>query len=534
MSAVNDAAFSAHIPVTSLLRHGAVPIERTSDGVLVARDPAAAQPVPADWFPDEPLRYRRLDRATVQSLILATRPEDVADEMANGFTRRHPQIAVRTGVAGWQRVAAVGLGLALLATLATGHGAAAMAVASAVFCASVLLRTSLAVAGGTAAARPPAPVLPDADLPTCTVLVPAYQEAAVVGDTIRCIAELDYPADRLEVLVLVEQDDEATADAVRAVDPPSFVRIVPLPPGPPQTKPRAVNLGLLLAAGELLVIFDAEDRPERDQLRKVAEQFAAGGPRLACVQARLNFYNGRRNVLTRLFSLEYAFQYDLMLPGLARFGLPVPLGGTSNYLRTEVLRQVGGWDAWNVTEDADLGMRLASAGYRVEVADSTTWEECPARAWPWVKQRTRWLKGFLLTILVHTRQPLAASRRFGGAGMATLLGVVAGNPLAYLLWPLALPAVAVGGPATRLAATAMWAAALLMAGATAIAARRRRLPWAATALLPLYWLLHACAGWRAVAQLVRSPYNWEKTTHWAQPGAPATASPDLDGLPTAS
>lgn len=526
-----DSACSAHIPVTSLFQHGMLPVERTPDGVLIAVDAAAGRAAPADWFPGEQLRYRPLDRATVGDLILSTRPQDVADEMANGFTRRHPEIAARTGIAGWQRVAAAGLAVALLVTVGTGSAGTAMILASVLFCGTVLVRLGLALAGGTAPDQPPAPRLPEADLPSYTVLVPAYQEEAVIGDTIRCIAGLDYPAANLEVLVLVEQHDQATADAVRAVDPPDFVRIVPLPPGPPQTKPRAVNLGLLLAGGDLLVIFDAEDRPEPDQLRKVAAQFAAGGPRLACVQARLNFYNGRRNLLTKLFSLEYAFQYDLMLPGLARLGLPVPLGGTSNYLRTAVLREVGGWDAWNVTEDADLGMRLASLGYRVEVADSTTWEECPVRPWPWVKQRTRWLKGFLLTVLVHTRRPRAATRRFGRGGLTSLLGLLGGTPLTYLLWPLALPAAVAGGPAVRLAAAAMWAAAALMALAAALAGRRRRLPWAATVLLPLYWLLHACAGWRALTQLARSPYTWEKTAHWAEPAAaaPAAARPDLDG-----
>jgi hypothetical protein len=590
---VVDPACSAHIPVTSLLRRGVLPIRRTTAGLLVAvgpavgtpaaagptlgtsapgdgaaatsgpagpapenagtgtpaadssapGDPVAEEPVPADWFPGERLLYCRLDRETLHGLILATRPDDVAEEMANGFTRRHPEIAVRTGVAAWQRAAAVGSGLALLAVLGTGHRSVLVALAAGLFCAAVLVRVLLAAAGATARAQPAAPDQPDADLPTYTVLVPAYQEAAVIGDTVRCLADLDYPTGKLEVLVLLERRDQETADAVRAVDPPDFVRIVALPPGPPQTKPRSVNLGLLLAAGELLVIFDAEDRPERDQLRKAANQFAAGGPRLACVQARLNFYNARHNLLTRLFSVEYAFLYDLMLPGLARLGLPVPLGGTSNHLRTEVLREVGGWDAWNVTEDADLGLRLASAGYRVEVADSTTWEECPTRPWPWIMQRTRWLKGFLLTLLVHTRRPVAGTRRFGPAGMASLVGVIAGTPVSCLLWPFAV-VFALAGGGTAVAGAAMWSVALAVAAATTFAAYRRRLAWPAAALLPLYWLLHAYAGWRALTQLIRSPYTWEKTAHSA-PGptptpAPAAAAapssgvpaPDRDGLRT--
>lgn len=286
----------------------------------------------------------------------------------------------------------------------------------------------------------------------------------------------------------------------------------------------------MLARGELLVIFDAEDRPERDQLRKVARQFAAGGDRLACVQAKLNYYNEARNPLTRLFSLEYAFWFDLMLPGMARLKLPIPLGGTSNHLRTAILRRVGGWDAWNVTEDADLGLRLASTGHRVEIADSTTWEECPSQPWAWTMQRTRWLKGYLLTALVYTRRPLAAVRQFGVAGMVSLLGIVLGTPVIFMFWPCAFllalagtTGIHVDGLTARtagLASAAMWTSAAIMASAMLLAAYRRRISWWTAALVPLYWLLHAYAGWRGLLQLIRAPYTWEKTAH----GAPSHLS----------
>ncbi len=525
MAAVFDQACAAHIPVTSLLTHGMLPVRRTAAGVLiVTADPIPDEAVAAGWFPAERVLFDPQGRAATQAQILAARSDEVADEMANGFTRRHPDLAARTGIATWQRVAAAALPVGLLGAVGLGYRTAVLLLVAVVFVAAVLLRVLLAVAG----AWLPAPVavdLPDADLPTYTVLVPAYQEEAVIGETVRCIADLDYPADKLEVLVLLERRDRATADAVRAVDPPDFVRIVELPPGPPQTKPRSVNLGLLLAAGELLVIFDAEDRPERGQLRAVAGQFAAGGPRLACVQARLNFYNARRNLLTRLFSLEYGLLYDLVLPGLARFGLPIPLGGTSNHLRTEVLRAVGGWDAWNVTEDADLGMRLAAAGHRVAVSPATTWEECPAGCWPWMMQRTRWLKGFLLTLLVHTRRPWSTARRFGPAGLASLLVMIAGTPLTHLLWPVAAVLAISGGPAA-VGAAAMVGAAGLAAALAGLAGYRRRLPWPAAVLLPAYWLLHGYAAVRAVVQLVRSPYSWEKTTHWTAATAPVTAAAD--------
>ena len=194
----------------------------------------------------------------------------------------------------------------------------------------------------------------------------------------------------------------------------------------------------MLAKGELIVIYDAEDRPDPDQLRLAAAHFPAADDKLACVQAKLMVANAGQSFITRQFALEYCLRYELTLPGLARLGLPIPLGGTSNHFRTSVLRELGGWDAWNVTEDADLGMRCSALGYRVEVVDSITCGEMPHQVKPWTKQRTRWLKGFMLTALVHTRNPARTWRTFGRAGTITLLAFMAGTPLLYLAQPIAL------------------------------------------------------------------------------------------------
>ncbi|MGW1024032.1 glycosyltransferase [Streptomyces sp. NPDC002577] len=528
-----DPACSRHIPVTVLLDSDSLPLRRTEDGVLVAtsrESPDAS--LLGEWFPGERLLFERAERHTVQNLIIELREEDVADEMANAFTRSHPAFAARTGIRPWQKAAACAIAAGAVALLAGGGAALLLLLLGAVLASGFLFKVALGLASARRTpAQATAPQPADSELPGYTVLIPAYHEAAVIGDTVRCIAGLDYPEDKLEVLVLVERPDEATARAVREVDPPDFVRIVPVPPGLPQTKPRTCNLGLMAARGELLVIFDAEDRPERDQLRKIAAKFAAADDKLACIQAKLNFYNARRNPLTRLFSLEFAFWFDLMLAGLARLRLPVPLGGTSNHFRTDVLRSLGGWDAWNVTEDADLGLRLASMGYRVEVADSTTWEECPSRPWAWIRQRTRWLMGYMLTVLVHTRQPVAAVKRFGLAGMVSLYGLVWLTPVVSMLWPLAfvLPFVPevpfqAGGVTVDAAAVVgsmMWITAGLMAVSVSVAARRRRLGWAMAVCFPLYWLLHAFAGWRGLLQLVRDPYRWEKTSHGPSAADPA-------------
>lgn len=519
-----DVACGSHIPVEALLDCDSLPVRRTEDGVLVLTAYQGSGEPLRGWFPGERVEYRQADRSTVQELITSVRAAETADAMANGFTRRHPDFAAASGIRAWQKAVGCAVALAAAAALLAGYGVVLVCAAAVLFSGSLLFRVLLAaLCGGWVDHGADTGPADDGELPVYTVLVPAYQEARVIGDTVRWLATLDYPAEKLEILVLLERRDEATIRAVRAVDPPPHIRIVLLPPGKPQTKPRSCNLGLMLARGELLVIFDAEDRPERDQLRKVARQFADRGDGLACVQARLNYYNRDRNWLTRMFSQEYAFWFDLMLGGLARLRLPVPLGGTSNHLRTRVLREVGGWDAWNVTEDADLGMRIAAHGYTTEIADSTTWEECPARVPGWIKQRTRWLKGYLLTLLVHTRNPRAALRRFGASGMVSLLVLVGGTPLIAMLWPLLfvvgfLPAapVRLDGVSVDLvgaAAVAMWGSTAVMTLCIMAAARRRGRGWALAVFIPVYWLLHAYAGWRGLVQLIRAPYAWEKTTH---------------------
>lgn len=235
----------------------------------------------------------------------------------------------------------------------------------------------------------------DADLPTYTVLVPLYREARVVPALLAHLASLDYPASKLEVLLLVEEDDHETLAAVQAAKPPAYFTLLTLPPGQPRTKPKALNVGLLFARGEFLVVYDAEDRPEPDQLKKAVVAFRKGSEHLTCVQAALNYYNREENSLTRLFAMEYAHWFDYLLPGLFQLGLPMPLGGTSNHFRTERLRQLGGWDPFNVTEDADLGLRMAGRGLTVAVLNSTTWEEAPHHLTAWIRQRSRWIKGYM-------------------------------------------------------------------------------------------------------------------------------------------
>ncbi len=371
-------------------------------------------------------------------------------------------------------------------------------------------------------------VLDARDLPIYTILVPVYKEAGVIGRLLQSLAALDYPGDKLDIILLFEENDPETLAAAKAAAPGANVRFLTIPAGEPQTKPKACNVGLLFAQGEHLVVYDAEDRPEPDQLRKAVLAFRHGSPQLACVQAALNYYNWNENFLTRMFTLEYSFWFDYLLPGLDRLRLPIPLGGTSNHFRAAVLRELGGWDPFNVTEDADLGIRAAMHGYRVGIINSTTFEEANKRLGNWLRQRSRWIKGYMQTALVFSRDPVALLRR---AGLRQTLGfvlLIAGTPLIFLLQPIAI-ALTLAWLLTRTHALAPlfppWLLYvslfnLLIGNALAIyvnmfAVFKRRLHVLVLfALLnPVYWLLHSLASIKALGQLFTKPYYWEKTDH---------------------
>ena len=298
--------------------------------------------------------------------------------------------------------------------------------------------------------------LNDDDLPLYTILVPLYKETEVVDKIVRHISQLDYPSDKLDVKILLEPDDPETLAAIERTGLPRFCEVIICPRSLPKTKPKACNHGLARACGEYLVIYDAEDRPEPDQLKKAVVAFGkaqrwweklrwlrslnpfhrAGRGRTVCLQAKLDYYNPRQNLLTRWFTIEYATWFRLYLPGLHALRAPIPLGGTSNHFRADVLKEIGGWDPFNVTEDCDLGIRLHKLGYRTEVFDSTTWEEANSRLGNWLRQRSRWVKGYMQTHFTHMRHPLRTLWKLRPWGMFNFLNSVGGLSLMLLLNPI--------------------------------------------------------------------------------------------------
>jgi cellulose synthase/poly-beta-1,6-N-acetylglucosamine synthase-like glycosyltransferase len=367
----------------------------------------------------------------------------------------------------------------------------------------------------------------DEDLPMYTVLVPAYKEANVVTLLFENLRSLDYPADKLDIILLLESDDHETIDAARGSIAPEAATIMLIPDAPPKTKPKACNVGLQFARGDYVVIYDAEDRPESDQLKRALIAFRKGGEDMVCVQAALNYFNRNENFLTRMFTLEYSFWFDYVLPGLDRLRLPIPLGGTSNHFRTGALKELGGWDPFNVTEDADLGIRAAAQGYRVGVVNSTTFEEANNDSWNWIRQRSRWIKGYIQTVLVHLRHPVELVRQTGLRQAFGFMILIGGTPATFLAMPLAfitsLWVLLWGRDATGDYPPFLLAAMSfnflvgngLMIYLNLLAVYKRQyyqlVPFAL--LNPLYWCFHAFASYKAAIQLVTKPFYWEKTTH---------------------
>lgn len=370
--------------------------------------------------------------------------------------------------------------------------------------------------------------IPSFALPIYTILVPAYGEPEVIGTLIHNLMALNYPPNRLDIKLLLEEDDSATIAVAREMVVVDHIQIVLVPAGEPRTKPKACNYGLEYARGEFVTIYDAEDKPDPLQLRRAVLAFRRGGPKLACIQAQLTYHNAGQNLLTGWFATEYLVWFRFILPGLDSVRALIPLGGTSNHIRRAVLDEVGAWDPFNVTEDADLGARIAHAGYLTGVLASPTSEEANSDVVNWVRQRSRWHKGYLQTVLVHLRRPVSLARAIGIYNVLRFVILLGGTPILAVLnvtfWVLAL--VWILAQPAAIAAVFPWyvlypATLSLVFGNLSIVylnlvacyEEERYDLVLASVTSPLYWILMSLGAIKGAIQLITQPSYWEKTVH---------------------
>ncbi len=363
--------------------------------------------------------------------------------------------------------------------------------------------------------------------PKVTVLVPLFHENRVLDALLAALEKLTYPKELLDVKILLEEKDTITAAALAARILPRWIEIITVPADTLQTKPRAMNYALPYCKGDIIGIYDAEDRPDPDQIDKVVAHLMAAPNSVGSVQCFLDFYNTKRNWMSRCFTIEYAVWFRVIMRGLQRMGAPLPLGGTSVFVRRNVLQKVGAWDAHNVTEDADLGMRMARFGYRCEIVDSTTWEEANSRPVAWVKQRSRWLKGFAMTWATHMRNPLLLLKELGPIGFlgfqVIFLGTLTSFLCAPLFWVIWTAFLGTEWAFFDLLPNRFWlfAFGLLIVGEivmiliaiTAMLLKKRPALIPVIATLFLYWPLGTFAAYKAIFELFFAPFYWDKTDH---------------------
>jgi cellulose synthase/poly-beta-1,6-N-acetylglucosamine synthase-like glycosyltransferase len=527
-----DSALASCTELDLYLRRRFLPIRRDAGVTIVAL--ADTSPENIAWLR---AAYGSVRCVEVPGFVLMAEirrrfDDRLTDDAVFALARKAPALSARRVVTPVQAVALVLLAVLILAgsILCPLEMLRALIVAmSMIFGATVLFRVLLAWFGTHRRAQggPRGIRCPDSALPLYTVLVPLFREARVLPMLIRSLRALDYPREHLQALLVVEDDDQETASAAEALAVEPWLEVVRVPPSFPRTKPKAANFALRFARGDFVVIYDAEDRPEPDQLRKAVAEFRRLDRTTACLQARLAFFNTER-WMPRLAALDYRLWFGLLLQGLDRLGVPMPLGGTSNHFRVAVLRAIHAWDPFNVTEDADLGIRLAALGYRVSMLDSTTHEEAPTEVAAWIRQRSRWLKGYMQTWLVHCRCAPLLIGQVGIGGFLAFQLFIGGAVLSALvnpiLWTIFIVSIvfavpifdnASGHDLGAIAALGVIGSNLLLTLLTVAGSKRtgtdRPDPYGLT--VTLYWLLVSIAGYRALWHLIVKPFHWEKTEH---------------------
>jgi len=461
---------------------------------------------------------------------------DRLDWSVNGLSQAFAHLSARQVLSPAQRIALIvgGAGSVVgFVLVPTVTAIAFMVFTTAAYLAVLVFRINLLVRGRGDRHRfvvsdEAALALTDDELPVISILVPAYREPEIVHKLVDHLLKLDYPTWKLDVRLLLEEDDDETVNAATALPLPAHVTVVLVPAADPRTKPKALNYGVLGAKGEIITIYDAEDDPDPLQLRRVIAAFQQCGPEVACIQAELAYFNADENIITRWFAIEYRMWFTQYLPGLAATDAPIPLGGTSNHFRRDVLVAMGAWDPWNVTEDADLGIRLYRQGFRVRLVASTTLEEANVDFVNWVKQRSRWYKGYLQTWLVHLRRPRQLRRELGTRAFLRFNLFVGGTPLLALVnpifWFLLLVWFALEPQFIKdVMPTYVYYPSLVcwvvgnfafyyLHVVTAFQFSQRKV-FTAALLTPVYWVMMSLAAAKAMVQMIVSPTFWEKTTH---------------------
>jgi len=537
-----DYDISRRLPEPLARRLQAIPVAESDDTLLIA----VARPLSADDAADveeavgQPIRQLLANRADLDQLIQRVHSSFYADVSTQYLMENYPEQSAHVVFSPVQK--AVFIMAAVIIVICAviwpvGTAIGLVGVASAVyFVVSVYkFRLTLRALGThleTDVTDEEIAALDERHLPIYTILVPLYKEAGIVPRLVRDINALDYPRTRLDVKLLCEEDDLETIDKIRELALPPHFHLVVVPDSQPKTKPKACNYGLQLSTGAFCVIFDAEDRPDPDQLKKALIAFDAVPDNVVCMQGKLNHFNQDQNMLTSWFANEYSMHFELILPAMGASESPIPLGGTSNHFKTQTLRELGAWDPFNVTEDADLGMRLHREGYRTAMIDSTTLEEANSNVGNWIRQRSRWNKGYFQTWLVHMRHPLQLLRQTGFKGFVSF-NLTMGSAFVLLMNPIfwALTTIYVltqwGFIESIFPSLVFYAASLMLFVGNFIfiylnvagSLQRGEFGLTRTAMLsPLYWGLMSYAAWKGFIQLFTNPFYWEKTEHGLDEG----------------
>lgn len=549
IGAKKDFTDAKRLPYRVALRHNVVIINTRQDAYILAvrelLDTQALEEV--QGYFDKPLEQVMATMTEIETCWEAVYQGEALDDSVYKLLNEQPQNSARSTLSTGQKIVFGAIIVTIIAFLIYDYRSTLLVlniIAQIIYATLSIFKFWILARGHRAHnqlrfTKEEVDAVDERALPIFSILVPVYKEASIVPLIVERLGNLDYPQHKLDIRILLEEDDVETLEAFKRFDLPSSYTLIVVPDSQPRTKPKACNYGLLRARGEFVVIYDAEDMPEADQLKKVYLAFKELPDNYACIQAKLNYYNSRQNLLTRWFTHEYSTWFDDLLVGVMTFDFPLPLGGTSNHFRTDLLRKIGAWDPFNVTEDADLGIRLHKLRYKTAVLDSYTFEEANSKLKNWVRQRSRWIKGYLQTWLVHMRNPLKFLKSVGITGFAGFQAMMLGTPLIPLMnplfWGMTIVWYVIKPPIIQTlfpGALYYLASAQLILGnfifiysnlvGTYTVIRdgelkgKMHLSYSiviAGILMPIYWMLMTAGAYLALFQLIVKPHYWEKTDH---------------------